>query len=239
MKYLDLTLPTPAENLAGDEALLDACEEDGAAEVLRFWESPMPFVVVGYGNRVATEVREDACRAAGVPVRRRCSGGGTVLQGPGCLNYTLVLRIDDARPLASIPAANRFIMEQHRQAIQKLTPRVVRVEGCTDLTLDGLKVSGNAQRRKRTHLLFHGTFLLHFDLAHIERFLPLPTRQPDYRGGRSHGEFLANIGLEPSVVRDALRAAWRAGEPSDEVPFQRIAGLVKARYSREEWNLKV
>ena len=63
MKLLDLTLPSPAENLACDEALLDACEESGGDEILRFWEARETFVVVGYANKVATEVNLDACAA--------------------------------------------------------------------------------------------------------------------------------------------------------------------------------
>src|SRR5688572_6131078 len=94
MRWLDLTFPTPAENLACDEALLDLCEAGFADEVLRFWESPTHFVVVGYGNKVDSEVEVAACRADGIPILRRCTGGGTVLQGPGCLNYSLVLRIE-------------------------------------------------------------------------------------------------------------------------------------------------
>ena len=100
MKLLDLTLPSPAENLACDEALLDACDENGGEEILRFWEAREPFVVVGYANKVATEVNLDACAAKKLPVFRRCSGGGTVLQGPGCLNYALILRITDDGPLS-------------------------------------------------------------------------------------------------------------------------------------------
>ena len=47
MRHLDLTLPSPAENLACDEALLDWCESGEGVETLRFWESPVPFIVVG------------------------------------------------------------------------------------------------------------------------------------------------------------------------------------------------
>ena len=89
VNLLDLTLSTPAENLAADEALLDEREATAGEPVLRLWESPEHFVVVGYSNRVGTEVNEPACRARGIPILRRCSGGGTVLQGPGCLNYAL------------------------------------------------------------------------------------------------------------------------------------------------------
>src|SRR6266404_876476 len=89
MKYIDLTLGTPAENLACDEALLNMCEEGLEGEILRFWEPKETFVVVGYANQAAREANLEACRAGNVPVLRRCSGGGTVLQGLGCLNYSL------------------------------------------------------------------------------------------------------------------------------------------------------
>src|SRR5688572_5716499 len=109
MKLLDLTLATAAENLACDEALLDWCEQGDGEEVLRFWEPRDHCVVVGYANRVATEVNAPACEARGVPVLRRCSGGGTVLQGPGCMNYALILLITRDGPTHSISAANQFV----------------------------------------------------------------------------------------------------------------------------------
>ena len=59
MLQLDMTLPTPAENLALDEALLETAEAEGdAAEYLRLWESPVPCVVIGRASRLAGEVRE-------------------------------------------------------------------------------------------------------------------------------------------------------------------------------------
>src|SRR5579872_7437387 len=98
MRYLGLTLPTPEENLAFDEALLLAAEA-GGGEVLRVWEWPRPAVVLGSGGRLAEEVDRAACRADGVPVLRRSSGGGTVLLGGGCLLFTLVLDTERTREL--------------------------------------------------------------------------------------------------------------------------------------------
>ena len=211
MKYLDLTLPSPAENIACDEQLLDDAERGDGGEVLRVWESPQPFVVVGYGNQIETEVNVTACAARGIPILRRCSGGGTVVQGPGCLNYALILNIAANAELRNVTAANRFIMERNREAIESKvqSPKSkVEVQGHTDLTLDGLKFSGNAQRRQRQFILFHGTFLLAFDLALISELLPLPSRQPDYRASRAHETFLANLNLSPDAVKSALRQAW-------------------------------
>jgi lipoate-protein ligase A len=97
MKLLDLTLPSPAENLACDEALLD-WRENGGEEILRFWESPEILSSSATRTKLRTEVNVNACAAKREsPFCRRCSGGGTVLQGRGCLNYALVLRIEKSR----------------------------------------------------------------------------------------------------------------------------------------------
>jgi len=140
MKLLDLTLATPAANLAGDEALLNSAEAGRGGEILRFWEPQECFVVVGYANQVETEVKVAACTAGKIPIFRRCSGGGTVLQGPGCLNYALILQITNHPPLTSISGANQFIMERNRSAIEsevrsRMPDAGITVQGHTDLTL--------------------------------------------------------------------------------------------------------
>jgi lipoate-protein ligase A len=240
MKYLDLTLPTPGANLACDEALLDACDENPAAEILRFWEPTRPFVVLGYANHAAAEADLAACRAADVPVLRRCSGGGAVLQGPGCLNYSLVLGLDLHPDLHTIPAANGYIMEQQRRAMERLLESPVSVRGVTDLCCarggETLKFSGNAQRRKRHALLFHGTFLLDFDLDLLPRFLPMPSREPDYRQRRSHRQFVTNVELAAGLIKTALRETWAAVEPVSSPP--EISAALLEKYTGDEWNLK-
>jgi len=241
MKLLDLTLTSPAENLACDEALLDSSESGGDEEILRFWESPKTFVVVGYANKVASEVNVAACEARGIPILRRCSGGGTVVQGPGCLNYALIVRIVADGSTRDVGAANRFIMDRNRAAIQSTignVPSAIRVQGHTDLAIGGLKFSGNSQRRRRKFLLFHGTFLLSFNLELVSELLQMPSKQPDYRQGRSHQNFVTNLKLTTKEVKAALRKAWDAsgafsGDLGDEV-----AKLVEQKYSKPEWNLK-
>ena len=93
MRCLDLSLPTPEENLAADEALWEGVEA-GGAEVLRFWEAPAPFVVLGYANRAAREADLAACRARGVPVLRRVTG----LKGEALRDLIARLRRLDPKP---------------------------------------------------------------------------------------------------------------------------------------------
>jgi lipoate-protein ligase A len=240
MRHLDLTFPSPAENLACDEALLDWCESDKGAECLRFWESPEPFVVVGYANKVATEVNVAACEARKIPILRRCSGGGTVVQGPGCLNYTLVQPISKDGPLHSIAVANQFIMRRNRAAIESIIGRqpAIAIRGHTDLAIGGRKFSGNSQRRRKHFLLFHGTFLLNFDLALIGDLLRMPSKEPDYRESRKHADFLTNINVSAEKVKAALQKAWDAGSQLTNLPLEKIKALAQERYATNEWNFK-
>ena len=238
MTFCDLTLESPAENLACDEVLLDLCEARVADEILRVWEPPNYFVVLGYGNKAAAEVKLPFCQKNTIPVFRRCSGGGAVLQGPGSLNYTLILRTDPAGPCGSIKAANEFVMRRQRAALAALLKAPVEIQGCTDLVIGGLKFSGNAQRRKKNFLLFHGSFLLHFDLELMEHVLQMPSRQPDYRAGRSHSDFLINLKLPPAMLKSTQKKAWNASTPLPLIPFDEIARLARDKYSTDEWNLR-
>jgi lipoate---protein ligase len=238
MRLLDLTFAGPAENLAADEVLLDAAEAGDGGEVLRFWEPREHFVVVGYANKVATEVNVAACKALGIPILRRCSGGGTVVQGPGCLNYTLILRITADGPLHNIAVANQFIMRRNRAALETVARQPVAVRGHTDLAVGDRKCSGNSQRRRKHFLLFHGTFLLDFDLALVTELLPMPSKQPDYRERRAHEKFLANLNVPAAKVKTALREAWEAEELFQNPPLDTMAALARGKYATREWNFK-
>jgi lipoate-protein ligase A len=240
MHLLDVSFADPARNLACDEAVLDELEADSAhglgQPTLRFWESSVPFVVVGYGNKILSEVNLAACRAQNIAILRRTSGGGTVVQGPGCLNYTLTLPIADET--ANITSANCFIMSRNRDALSKLLGKEVQIQGHTDLTVGALKFSGNAQRRKSRALLFHGCFLLHLDFNLIEQLLLHPTREPDYRGHRSHREFLTNLPISRDALKTALIDAWSAGEKAATPSHIRIEPLVHEKYNNPAWNEK-
>jgi lipoate---protein ligase len=238
MKYLDLTLPTPQENLACDEALLDACEEGCDGEVLRFWESSAPFVVLGYSNKTATEVNLDSARRAHVPVLRRCTGGGAVLQGAGCLNYSLILKIPESGPLSGISSTNVHIMNRHRDALANILGGDIVVQGHSDLARDVMKFSGNAQRRRGDCLLFHGTFLLGADIELMERLLPMPSRRPAYRQDRGHRDFLTNLDLAACHIKGALKTTWQATERFSDLPAEKIASLAATQYSSDDWNFK-
>jgi len=236
MNLLDLTLPTAAENLALDEALLLAAET-GGPEVLRLWEWPRPAVVLGAAGKVREELRQTECRAAGVPILRRASGGGTVLLGAGCLVYTLILAYERAAELAQVRPSFHYILGRIQEGLATSAPGA-ELAGLSDLAIAGRKISGNSQQRKRGHLLHHGTLLYAFDIAQVARYLPEPVRQPDYRGRRKHAEFLCNVSTTREALRDAIRSAWGADRTLTSWPEDSVRRLVADKYACANWTYR-
>jgi lipoate---protein ligase len=238
VQFLDRTLPTLEQNLALDEALLLEAEAATGSEILRLWEWERHAVVLGAASRLARDVFEPACQADAVPIARRASGGGTVLLGPGCLLYSLVLSYRRSPELEGVRNSYRYILGTIGDAVAALAPEV-EVAGISDLAAAGRKFSGNSQQRKRRHLLHHGTILYAFDATCAARYLPMPLRRPDYRGNRTHSAFLTNVAATAEVLRDRIRLAWNANEPVSDWPSERVSQLVREKYGRREWNRRL
>lgn len=230
---LDRTLPTLVANLALDETLLRRAEESDTGELLRFWEWPQLGVVLGAGGEVGKDVHVERCLSEGVPIHRRSSGGGTVLLGRGCLLFSLILSVERAPELKHVNASYRWILEKLAEALKPLGE--VRHEGICDLAIGGKKFSGNAQQRKQRFILHHGTLLYDFDLAKISHYLKLPERQPEYREGRTHGDFVMNLPANSEALQGMLRESWGAVEGTITLPVESVTELVAEKYSREEW----
>src|SRR5207248_2004188 len=182
-----------------------------------------PAVVVGAGGSVAHDVNAAACAADGVPVLRRASGGGTVVLGPGCLCFTLVLAYDRDPALHDIGASYRYVLGRVAGALASVA--AATPEGTSDLAGNGVKISGNAQQRKRNHFLHHGTLLCGFDLGLMAKYLHAPERQPDYRRNRPHAEFVTNLPAAATEVKRLLAAEWRAEGEYTPVPWDAVRRL--------------
>ena len=237
LPWFDLTFPAVAENLAGDEALLIAAEDGTGGPILRFWELNYPAVILGASCRLAENVQRDACRADGVPIARRSSGGGTVVIGPGALNVTLVLPIAGDPAFRAVDAAQRLVLERVAAALRAAGADVAML-GSGDLTLGGRKFSGSAQRRLRHHLMIHFSILYDFDLPSIGRYTRMPPRRPSYRADRSHDDFVTNLPLDRAAIVRAIGATWAPGTaPAGDavVPRELVAELAARKFRDDGW----
>lgn len=233
MRVLDHSFDDAACNLALDEVMLREAGEQG--EVLRFWESASPFVVLGLTQQIRQEVEIERCAAAGVPIMRRCSAGGCVVQGPGCLNFTLVLS-KEARPeIESIHGSYEYILGR---VVESLGVAGLVKAGISDLAIGALKVSGNAQRRHKDYILHHGTLLYDADIPVFSSYIKEPDERPEYRGSRSHEAFVTNLGVSRERLVEMIAGAFELeAEKSGlgEALLEKVRVLAEDKYGQESW----
>jgi lipoate-protein ligase A len=203
--------PEIVAGIEGDFALLSASRAD-----VRVWSSAQAAVVLGASRDVAAEVDEAACKRLGVAVVRRASGGGTVFVGPGTLQYAIAVPHPAG---AEPPSLTQFRRISNEAVLAALAGAAVamqlRQDDCGDLRAGDRKVAGFAMRRIRQATMLHGTLLVQVDLDVVASVLRHPAREPDWRRGRSHAEFIANLGpVDASAFEAKLREyAMRFASP--------------------------
>jgi lipoate-protein ligase A len=239
MHCLNLTL-SPSLNLSLDDALLETAEaSESHPEVLRIWEPSTPMVVIGRSSPLAKEVDQAYCRDAKIPVFRRISGGQSIVTGPNCLMYAVLLDYRKRPELRMLDQAHEFVMSQLQSALESIKIQT-EMQGTCDLTFNDRKFSGNALRCRRNWFLYHGTIILDgFDLDLIPQCLGKPKRQPDYRASRSHEEFVTSIPASMEAVKAALIEQWNANDTFESAPLDMANKLANEKYNDPDWLMKV
>ena len=263
------TLPTAEENLALDEALVEVADRRSLqfdpllsgtatnldAEVFRLWELPNPCVVLGRASKWAEEVNWEACELDRVPVLRRASGGASIVAGPGCLMYSVLISYQKRPTWRGLDVAHQQVMSRIQDSVQNAgeafhLPMKVSIQGTCDLTIDGRKFSGNALRCKRNWMIYHGTIMVAMPLEWLSKYLLEPPRQPAYREKRTHDTFVSNV-LSPTIAVNSrafltelqrqLVSTWNATEPWSACSWKgeveaEAKRLVTERYASTAWH---
>ncbi|MBI5503806.1 MAG: hypothetical protein HY899_03335 [Deltaproteobacteria bacterium] len=196
--------------LEEDFALLDRVEE-GAAPAVHVWSCTEPAAVIGVGQDATVEVDLDHCRRAGIAVLRRASGGGAVMVGRGTLQYAFALPYTLSPVLHDIGASKALCNQMLIRALAEAGAGAdLLADRSGDLRVGDRKAAGLALRRRRRAMLLHGTILVEAEIQVLAPALRHPSREPDYRAGRTHEEFLINLGpVDETTFAAALTALLR------------------------------
>ena len=238
MQLINYKTDIPEGNIAIDEYMLLKAEAGKVGETLRFWESKEYFVVVGRSGKTAVECFKDKCMAQNIKIIRRISGGGTVLQGAGCLNYSLILSYDNAKKLKDINSSYDHILGIMSRAFKEKDISVKYLP-ISDMVYKNKKFSGNAQARKKKFLLHHGTILYDFDFSKISEYIQYPPKEPEYRASREHEEFVVNLRISRYSLEEVIKNAFLNSHSSyvlTDKDKKEIAYLIEGKYCQDSWN---
>lgn len=179
-----------------------------------------PMVVLGRGSKVALEVDEAALAHEAIDLYRRKGGGCTVLLDPG----NVVISV--AMPLAGFGGNKKHIEALSDWLIEGLTRlgiKNLRREGISDIVQGEKKISGSCVHRSKDVFYFSASLLVNADLARLARCLKHPPREPDYRAGRDHRGFVANLDLaNRHELQDVEHFMMRLNESLAEKGFPNL-----------------
>jgi lipoate---protein ligase len=176
------------------------------------WQPARVWVIIGRGNKAADSVHLDLARADGVPVVQRPSGGEAVILTP----RTLV--VSAARHTVTQHPSRHYFQSYNQAVIGALAGLGVpdlAMRGISDIALGDRKIAGSSIYRNRERVFYHAVLNVAEAPALMERYLRPPRRQPDYRLGRSHAEFVTSLAaagyplampLLQAAIADALAA---------------------------------
>lgn len=171
-------------------------------------------VVLGSGNDETREANVDACAAARVPILRRYGGGGTVVLYPGCVVVSAGCWVKEQfQNTFYFDLFNRGVIE----ALATEWPGLSGLSqaGISDIVFEGRKVAGTSMFRSRNYLLYQASILVDLDRDLVSGLLSHPTKEPDYRKGRSHKDFLTSLKEaapvigKPDVVSAVLASRYK------------------------------
>ncbi len=196
-----------------DDEIMRRCRE---AIALGIWVPDTPMVVLGSSNQEAVEAAVDVCVADGVPILKRFGGGGTVVLHGGCAVVSIGCWVaQHFHNNVYFDGLNRAVIGALGERWPQLAQ--LRQNGLSDITVAShdrsegdKKVGGTSLFRSRNYLLYQASILVESRLPLIERYLRHPSKEPDYRGGRSHAQFVTGLSdILPEVTAQACAEQLR------------------------------
>ena len=155
-----------------------------------FWVPDKVYLVLGQSNRASRSLITDRVIADEIPVLKRPSGGESVILSPKTLVISVRLISEKLEnPKVYFKQVNGAII----QGLQNIGIKDVGYRGISDITIGNKKILGSSIYRKKNIVFYHAVLNIAEDISLIGKYLQHPSKEPDYRKGRDHGDFVTSI----------------------------------------------
>jgi len=154
------------------------------------WIPDRRIIVLGRGSQPEQAFFPEQAARRNIPVMRRPSGGETVLLSP----HTILIAA--VRTGVKLQSPHRFFTEFNQRvisALQSCGVEDLNQKGTSDICIGRKKILGSSIYWHRNRLLYHAVLNVGEPLENIDILLKHPPREPEYRKGRSHSEFVTSL----------------------------------------------
>ena len=189
--YIESNYTDPHNNLALEQFVFDRLNREHSYFML--WQNNNA-VIVGKHQNTLEEINAGYVKEQNIAVVRRLSGGGAVYHDLGNLNFTFITDADHTKGMEF-----SVFCEPICRALQTLGAPV-EISGRNDMTVEGKKISGNAQYVKEDRVMHHGTILYDSDLFKLSQVLRPGEDKIESRGIKSVQSRVTNV--RPYMKKD-------------------------------------
>ena len=263
-------------NMAIDEAIMMAHEKNMVLPTIRFYQWSPSAVTLGYFQDLKKEINIDVCRKLGIDIVRRPTGGKAVLHDQE-LTYSII--ISEKNPLVDYSILKTYkrisqalinglvslgikaelvplkgkIKENVLPVLSQDSPTYKTICFSTpsqyEVQVDGKKLIGSAQVRKRGIVLQHGSLLIKLDREKLFSVFNFPSIQIKEKIKEKFKATCVNEIIKKEIDYFQLSDLLARGF-AKEFGVKLIEGkltnfeekasycLLKKKYSTGEWNIK-
>jgi lipoate-protein ligase A len=212
-RVIDTGIRDGRRQIAFDQAMIDARKSNAIPDTIRFLRFP-PTALVGRHQVLSREIRVDHCKANGIGIARRITGGGAIYFDEGQLGWELVFN-RATLGIASLGELARVICEAAAGGLCTLGVDA-RYRPRNDIEVDGRKVSGTGGFFDGDTLFYQGTVLIDLDAERMSAALNVAQAK------------LAKRALDSAAQRVVtLRELVGAAPPIDAVKRALVEGFAE------------
>jgi len=240
MKLISNTNNDPTINLALEEYCVRNLDVENEMYLLFYINQPS--IIIGKHQNTIEEINKDYVDAKGIKVVRRISGGGAVYHDHGNLNFSFITKYS--------PEFFHNFEKFTKPVVETLREMGVNAElgGRNDVTVDGRKISGNAQFTNLRSMFSHGTLLFNSHIEDVVQALNVKQEKIESKGIKSVRSRVANITEflteEMSIEDFREKIINNVFKEYDIVPtydlsdaeWEEVNKLSEAKYKTWEWN---
>ncbi|WP_048056088.1 biotin/lipoate A/B protein ligase family protein [Pyrococcus sp. ST04] len=246
MRFIPLIVARPEVQMAIDEAIMIARIEGKVPDTVRLYVFKPSSVTIGRFQSVRHDVDLNKAKELGIPVVRRITGGGSVFHDEfGEITYSVVIGEDYHPALKNIQESYRFLAGPLVDALRDLNLNA-EFSGLNDIVVNGKKISGSAQTRRKGVILQHGTFMYSTRLEILASVLKVSKEKLKDKGVKSIYERVTTlekegIKLSMNEAYELLRASFFRAFPLEEgeltkYELELAEKLIEEKYGNPNWN---
>ncbi len=148
------------------------------------------YIILGRSNSNIEDVLVNGTKSPEVKILKRPSGGEAVILSPKMLVIAIKMPLlKGYKPSFYFQKSNTLIIK----SLQKLGVQNLHSKGISDISIGEKKILGSAIFKGSDFMFYHAMLNISEEISTISKYLKHPLREPDYRKGRQHSEFVTSL----------------------------------------------